>query len=121
MSDLIAKGKFETPVDRSADAADWRGRGYSCGLFIDQPGREWTCFVHGTNELVTVTEGRLELTIGGQRLVAGPGDEVFIPRGAVHSVKNIHDATIYWLYGYDLVLRPGGRFPPGEFRARLCP
>ena len=45
--------------------------------------------------------GRPELTIGGQRLVAGPGDEVFIPEGAVHSVKNNHDATTYWLYGYD--------------------
>ncbi len=101
MSDLIVKGRFETPVDRSAVAADWHGRGYSCGLFVDPPGREWNGFVHGTNELVTVTEGRLELTIGGQRLVAGPGDEVFIPRGAVHSVKNIHDATTRWLYGYD--------------------
>ncbi len=101
MSDLIAKGKFETPVDRSAVAADWQLRGYTCDLFIDPPGREWNGFVHGTNELVTVTEGRLELTIGERRLVAEPGDEVFIPRAAVHSVKNIHDATTYWLYGYD--------------------
>ncbi len=90
MSDLIAKGRFETPVDRSAVAADWRGRGYSCGLIVDPPVREWNGFVHGNNELVNVTEGRLELTIGEQRLVAGPGDEVFIPEGAVHSVKNIH-------------------------------
>ena len=73
----------------------------SCDLFVDPPGREWNGFVHSTNELVTVTGGRLELTIGGQRLVAGPGDEVFIPQGAVHSVKNIHDAATYWLYGYD--------------------
>ena len=57
--------------------------------------------MHGTNELLTVTEGRLELTIGKQTLVAEPGDEVFIPSGAVHSVKNIHDATTCWLYGYD--------------------
>ncbi len=90
MSDLIVKGKFDAPVDRSAVAADWQLRGYSCGLFVDPPGREWNGFVHGTNELVTVTEGRLELTIGERRLVAEPGDEVFIPQGAVHSVKNIH-------------------------------
>ncbi len=31
----------------------------------------------------------------------GPRDEVFIPQGAVYSVKNIHDGTTYWLYGYD--------------------
>jgi mannose-6-phosphate isomerase-like protein (cupin superfamily) len=101
VSGLIVKGKFGTPVDRSAVAADWAERGYSCDPFIDPPGREWNGFVHGTNELVAVTEGRLELTVGEVRLVAGPGDEVFIPQGAVHSVKNIHDATTYWLYGYD--------------------
>ncbi len=34
-------------------------------------------------------------------MVAEPGDEVFIPKGARHSVKNIHVATTQWLYGYD--------------------
>jgi hypothetical protein len=26
---------------------------------------------------------------------------VFIPKGAVHSVKNVHGATTRWLFGYD--------------------
>ena len=29
------------------------------------------------------------------------GDELFIPRDAVHSVKNIHTGTTRWLFGYD--------------------
>jgi len=70
-------------------------------VFIDPPGREWNGFVHGTNELVTVSEGRLEIEIDGASLTAGPGDEVFIPKGAVHSVRNLHDGTTRWLYGYD--------------------
>jgi quercetin dioxygenase-like cupin family protein len=41
------------------------------------------------------------MTVGATRLIAEPGDEVFIPRGAVHSVKNVHTATTRWLYGYD--------------------
>jgi hypothetical protein len=53
------------------------------------------------NELVTVVEGALELSIAGQTWVVQPGDEVFIPEGAVHSVKNIHTDTTRWLYGYD--------------------
>ena len=57
--------------------------------------------MHATNELVTVAEGRLELTVGRDRLTAEPGDEVFIPKGAVHSVKNVHGATTRWLFGYD--------------------
>jgi len=101
LSDLLAKGKFERPVDRAAVAADWSARGYDCHLFVDPPGQEWNGFVHATNELVTVAEGRLELTVGEDRLTAEPGDEVFIPKGAVHSVKNVHGATTRWLFGYD--------------------
>jgi quercetin dioxygenase-like cupin family protein len=70
-------------------------------VFIDPPGREWNDFVHSTNELVTVVEGTLRMTIDGEELIAEPGDEVFIPKDAYHSVKNIHHATTKWLYGYD--------------------
>lgn len=46
-------------------------------------------------------EGKLKLTIGGEEIIAEPGDEVFIPKGARHSVKNISFSTTHWLYGYD--------------------
>jgi mannose-6-phosphate isomerase-like protein (cupin superfamily) len=101
MTHQLSKNKFAAPVDRSAIAADWRRRGYSCDLFVDPPGREWADFAHRTNELVAVTDGRLEVTVDGDRFVAEPGDEVFIPRGTVHSLKNIHVAATCWLYGYD--------------------
>ena len=101
MTELLTKARFAAPVDRAAVAADWAARGYSCALFVDPPGREWNGFVHDTNELVAVAEGRLELEVAGETLVAGPGDEVFIPRGAVHSVRNVHEATTRWLFGYD--------------------
>ena len=57
--------------------------------------------MHATNELVTVMEGRLALTIGDTQLIVEPGDEVFIPNGARHSVKNVHHDTTRWLFGYD--------------------
>jgi quercetin dioxygenase-like cupin family protein len=93
--------KFTVPLDRDKVAHDWCRRGYSCDLFTDQPGREWNDFVHATNELVVVVEGKLKLTIGGEEIIAGPGDEVFIPKGVRHSVKNISSSTTRWLYGYD--------------------
>jgi quercetin dioxygenase-like cupin family protein len=46
-------------------------------------------------------EGALRMTIEEEELIAEPGDEVFIPRGACHSVKNIYHAMTKWLYGYD--------------------
>jgi len=98
---LIEKRKFTVPVDRDAVARDWRGRGYRCQPFADPPGREWNDFRHATNELVTVVEGRLQLTVGDATVVCGAGDEVFIPRGTMHSVKNVAAHTTRWLYGYD--------------------
>lgn len=68
--------------------------------FIDPPGREWNDFVHMTNELVTVLDGRLKLTIGGEETIAKPGDEMFIPGNVSHSVKNVFPYSMRWLYGY---------------------
>ena len=101
MSEVITQRKFDQPVDRSSVEANWSARGYSCDLFIDPPGREWNDFVHATNELVCVYDGRLEMTVGEEEVIAEAGDEIFIPRGAVHSLKNIHSGTTRWFYGYD--------------------
>ncbi|MFZ1745970.1 MAG: cupin domain-containing protein [Nitrospirales bacterium] len=93
--------KFAIPLNRQEVFQSWSHRGYSCDLFVDPPGREWNDFVHSTNELVTVVEGKLRMTIEGEEIIAEPGDEVIIPKEACHSVKNIHHATTKWLYGYD--------------------
>jgi quercetin dioxygenase-like cupin family protein len=99
--DNITRNKFSQPVKKATVERDWKKQGYSCNWFIDPPGQQWNNFVHRTNELVTVVDGRLEMTIEGQSWVIKPGDEVFIPKDAVHSVKNIHSGETRWLYGYD--------------------
>ena len=93
--------KFKQPVTQTTVASDWRERGYSCQLFTDPSGQRWEDFVHNCNELVTVQQGRLELEIEGQIVEMGPGDEVFIPKGALHSVRNINSGVSKWLFGYD--------------------
>ncbi|MGD8808431.1 MAG: cupin domain-containing protein [Gammaproteobacteria bacterium] len=100
-NDLVRPAYFKLPVDREAVAAEWNERGYSCHDFVDPPGRAWLDFLHDCNELLTVVEGRLELEMKGKRLSLSPGDEVFIPKGASHSVFNVHDSATTWLYGYD--------------------
>jgi quercetin dioxygenase-like cupin family protein len=100
MAELFVQGKFARPVSRAAVAQEWGARGYSCDLFVDPPGREWNGFVHGVDELVTVVDGRLELEVGGATMLAEPGDEVFIPKGVTHSVRNRSARTTRWLYGY---------------------
>ncbi|MBS0182025.1 MAG: hypothetical protein JSS39_06450 [Nitrospira sp.] len=39
--------------------------------------------------------------IQGIRSLKQPGDEVFIPKGVCHSVKNISPSTTRRLHGYD--------------------
>ncbi len=96
----LEPSRFAIPVDARAVCADWQARGFSCDTASDPPGRAWRDYVHDVNELVTVLEGRLQVEMNGETWVLSPGDELFIPRGVVHSVTNVHSATTHWLYGY---------------------
>ena len=100
-AEIVSRARFAAPVNPDHVRSDWRARGYDCHRFTDPPGQTWNNFVHDTNEVVTVVEGRLEMTVGDQVMIAEPGDEVFIPRGVVHSVRNVHTTTTRWLFGYD--------------------
>ncbi len=80
--------------------ADWRGRGFSCGIWTDPPGQVWADFVHPTDELVMLIEGELELELGGRILRPLPGEAVLIPAGVAHSVRNLGRTRNRWYYGY---------------------
>ncbi|MEW6774908.1 MAG: cupin domain-containing protein [Bdellovibrionota bacterium] len=101
MSSYLTKKYFPVPVDSRAVAREWDKRGYSCGEWVDPPGQEWINYVHRTNELVTVLDGALEMTVGNETFRMEPGDEAFIPKNVRHTVRNIHSGTSKWLYGYD--------------------
>ena len=101
MDNLLTEKKFSLPLDQDAVAANWHQRGYSCNLFVDPPGQEWLNFTHNPDELVTVLEGQLELVVGNEKIEMDPGDEVFIPAKALHSVINIHEGVSRWLFGYN--------------------
>lgn len=87
-------------VDRDAVAANWQARGFSCALWVDPPGQVWADFVHPTDELVVVMEGEVEIEIEGEAHRPLPGQEVYIPAGARHTVRNVGSTTSRWLYGY---------------------
>ncbi|WP_437721567.1 cupin domain-containing protein [Sorangium sp. So ce861] len=78
----------------------WRARGFHGGLWTDPPGRVWEDFVHDDDELLMVLEGELELTLAGKTLVPRIGEEIEIPAGVVHTVRNRGATTARWLYAY---------------------
>jgi mannose-6-phosphate isomerase-like protein (cupin superfamily) len=99
--DPVIRNKFARPVDPMAVGLDWGRRGFRCRRMLDPAGREWPGIVHGADELVMVLKGRLEIDIAGVLIDAEEGDEIFIPAGAVHSVRNTAPTATRWLYGYE--------------------
>lgn len=87
-------------MDLSQVPAEWRARGFSCGIWTDPPGQVWADFVHPTDELVMLIEGDLELSFGGRTLRPAPGEEILIPAGAAHTVRNLGSTRNRWYYGY---------------------
>ena len=87
-------------MSRDEIQADWGARGFSCDLWVDPPGQVWADFVHATDELVMPIEGRIELEFSGTRRCPAIGEEVLIPAGARHTVRNLSEGTARWLYGY---------------------
>jgi mannose-6-phosphate isomerase-like protein (cupin superfamily) len=47
-----------------------------------------------------VVDGEVVFEIDGRIVRPEPGDEVLIPAGARHSVRNLGRTTSHWLYGY---------------------
>ena len=89
-----------TTLNQNDISKDWAARGFSCALWVDPPGQRWEDFVHDTDELVVVLDGELEFEINGEISHPEIGEEIYIPAGAVHSVRNIGNTTARWLYGY---------------------
>ncbi len=87
-------------VDRSQVEQDWRGRGFSCQLWVDPPGQRWEDFTHPSDELFMLLEGEVELELTGNVMHPAAGEEVLIPAGARHSVRNRGASDSRWLYGY---------------------
>lgn len=87
-------------IDQQQISKEWDARGFSCDLWTDPPGQVWEDFVHGVDELVMLVEGNIELEVAGKVMHPKPGEEVFIPANAVHSVRNIGGRRADWLYGY---------------------
>jgi mannose-6-phosphate isomerase-like protein (cupin superfamily) len=79
---------------------DWASRGYSCAIWIDPPGQEWRDFIHDTDELLMVIDGTVELEMHDTVTRPSVGEEVVIPAGARHTVRNAGKTDSHWYYGY---------------------
>ena len=95
----LVEAQFDTPVSLADVKRDWEARGYYTKRYDAEPGWAQEEHYHGFDRLLTVVEGRLEMTIEGQRFVLEPGDEIFMPRRTVNSKRNLHNGFTMLLYG----------------------
>ena len=87
-------------VNINSVRSSWQSRGFSCDIWTDPSGQTWENYTHAVDELVMVLEGDVEFEIGRKVLHPDAGDELFIPAGVLHSVRNRGKTTSRWLYGY---------------------
>lgn len=87
-------------MDLSSVPDDWRGRGFGCDIWTDSPGQVWKDFAHPVDELLMPIDGEIELSFLGRTIFPSVGEEVLIPAGAKHTVRNIGRSTSRWYYGY---------------------
>jgi quercetin dioxygenase-like cupin family protein len=87
-------------VDIKEVSINWANRGFSCDTWVDAPGQRWEDFVHTTDEVVIVLDGKMEFEVEGKIFHPKTGEEFFIPAKAKHSARNIGEITARWLYGY---------------------
>jgi mannose-6-phosphate isomerase-like protein (cupin superfamily) len=81
---------------------DWTARGYSCEYWIDPPDQTWSDFMHDTDELVVLLEGEIELSFDGRIICPDIGEEVLIPAGSCHTVRNTGAVSNRWCFGYKI-------------------
>ena len=84
--------KFRQPVDHGEVSRAWSEQGYNCLTRTDPPGQDWRDVAHGSDEVLVVIEGGLEVEMHGVRYALQPGDEMFIPREAPYRIRNACDA-----------------------------
>lgn len=50
---------------------------------------------HRNDEMIMVMDGLAEATLGEERLEMSAGTTLFVPKGAVHGLRNIGDGTLH--------------------------
>ena len=68
-------------------------------MWIDHAGREWSYQAKEADELFMLMSGELVLEIDGQLIWPSIGEEIRIPTGMPHAVRNSSGQTARWLYG----------------------
>ena len=88
-----------TKTDPDAVRDDWALRGFTCELWIDPP-QQVATFEHDVDALVLLLDGSCVIEFDGGAVRMGAGDQLAIPAGRRHTVRNCGEGPARWLHGF---------------------
>lgn len=89
-----------TKIDIDAVRADWTAQGFSLEVWVDPPSQVWQDFQHDVDEMVLLLEGESIVELQDRTVRMQAGDELLIPAGARHTVRNCGKGPARWLHGF---------------------
>lgn len=76
-------------------------------LLVDEPPAGWSLPAHrhrDYSETIHLIDGELELTVDGRRSRVSPGQSIHVPRGVIHTTRNVGRKSARRL----VIFSPGG-------------
>jgi mannose-6-phosphate isomerase-like protein (cupin superfamily) len=83
-----------------ASPLDW-AHGFVCRRVRMEPGARTPAFIRAEAEVVFVHSGMLEIEMGNERAVLGPGDVLTVPVNEVRRFRSDHGADLFVTRGGD--------------------
>lgn len=92
---------MSTAVDVRGLTRHWDARGFSCEERTTAPGQMVPRHAFDHDELVVVLEGDMEIYVAGRTLRPRRGEEVVIPAGTRHALRNVGATPARRLHGFE--------------------
>ena len=76
-----------------------RTDGYQPVLFSDAPGTIYAEHDHDHDECLWFVSGQMEMVIGDDHFMLGPGDRLVLPRGTTHRARVVGTQSVRYVIG----------------------
>ena len=91
---------MQTRTEQERVSLRWSAQGFSCENWIDPPGQVWHDFEYDVDQIALLLEGSARIEMHGKVVPMQAGDELMIPAGTRHTVRNCGEGPARWLRGY---------------------
>lgn len=99
MSIEVERWSEQTTPDPNKLKTHMSSEGYSVFQWSDEPGTRYGPHAHGEDQSHWILSGELELHVGYETYVLGPGDRDFLPANTMHSASVPGDKPVTYLIG----------------------